>query len=184
MSEATAADETDDQRVGRTIKTRHLDALRDLQKNESDRLQRIKNDPSRTLTRRNEPNDSDVVLGSESAKDSLPVKQVWAGALKASKLTVGKRLAVTRRDLLSHYQPVGTGYVKSKIGQWEKLIVLIESTREQVDTTVRAGCQRMSQIVANSPPPKSAMYVQELKSQPSNKILFSVMPYSYRTSLT
>ena len=34
----------DDQRIGRTVKTRHLDALKDLQKNENDRLQKIKNE--------------------------------------------------------------------------------------------------------------------------------------------
>jgi hypothetical protein len=156
MSQPAAADEGPSQKVGRTIKTRHLDALRDLQKNESDRLQKIKNDPSRHLSRHYDSNDEDIVAGNEHRKDSLPVKQVWAGALKESQLTEGNRLALTRRDLLSQYKPVGAGHVKNKIGQWEKLIVLRISTREQVDTTVQAGCDRMNQIVANSPPPKNA----------------------------
>lgn len=135
----------DDQRMGRAITTRHLDALKDLQKNENDRLQKIKNDPSRRLSRcyTNLLDESGV---NETTKDSLPVSQVWAGALEASKLTVEKKVAVTKRDLLQHYQPVDTGYVKGKIGQWEKLIVLFPSSIEQVDTTVQAGCKRMSQL--------------------------------------
>ena len=137
----------DDQRIGRTVKTRHLDALKDLQKNENDRLQKIKNDPSRQLSRNHSAPTDELGLN-ETIIDSLPVKQVWAGALEASKLTVEKKVAVTRRDLLLDYQPVDTGEVKRKIGQWEKLIVLIASTVEQVDTTVQAGCKRMSQIVA------------------------------------
>lgn len=137
----------DDQRIGRTVKTRHLDALKDLQKNENDRLQKIKNDPSRQLSRNHSAPTDELGLN-ETIIDSLPVKQVWAGALEASKLTVEKKVAVTRRDLLLDYQPVDTGDVKRKIGQWEKLIVLIASTVEQVDTTVQAGCKRMSQIVA------------------------------------
>ena len=157
MSEGLSNNETDDQQIGRTIKTRHLDALRDLQKNESDRLQRIKNDPSRRLSRCYEPDGTDERNDKERAKESLPVKQVWAGALIESQLTEGKRLAITRRDLLSHYPPIGTGYVKTKIGLWEKLIILTQSSRERVDITVKAGCKIMNQIVANSPPPKSAM---------------------------
>ena len=53
------SDDMEDQRMGRAIKTRHLEALRDLQKSESDRLQRIKNDPSRQLSRHHsvEPDD-------------------------------------------------------------------------------------------------------------------------------
>lgn len=157
MSQPFADDEGDGQRVGRSIKTRHLDALRDLQKNESDRLQRIKNDPSRLLSRHYDSNDAEVLAGCKSLKDSQPVRQFWAGALKESQLTEGNRLALTRRDHLSDYQPLGTGYVRLQIGQWEKLIVLRISTREQIATTVQAGCHRMNQIVANSPPPKIAM---------------------------
>lgn len=154
MSEEHSSYETDDQQIGRTIKTRHLDALRDLQKNEIERLHIIKSDPSRKLSRRYEPDGSEEQSDRECAKESLPVKQVWAGALKESQLTEGKRLAITRQA--SHYLLVGSGYVKTKIGILEKLIVLIQSSREKVDNTVKAGCRRMNQIVANSPRPTSA----------------------------
>jgi hypothetical protein len=154
MTEGHSSYETDDQQIGRTIKTRHLDALRDLQKNETERLQILKSDPSRKLSRRYEPDGSYEQRDPERARESLPVKQVWAGALKESQLTEGKRLAITRQA--SHYLLVGSGYVKTKIGLLEKLIVLIQSSREKVDNTVRAGCRRMNQIVANSPRPKTS----------------------------
>ena len=121
----------DDQRIVSSIQTRHLDALRDQQKNENDRLQKIKNDPSRQLSRHHSA-DPEIGINENEEEDSLPVKEVWADALKASKLTVQARVAVTKRNILSLYQPVDTGYVKSKIGHWEKLIVLVESTIEQV----------------------------------------------------
>ena len=142
----------DDQITVRTIKTRHSDALRDLQQNENDRLLRIKNDPSRQISRcNNTVNDGSSDPGATCIEDSLPVKQVWAGALEASRLSVGNRLAVTRRDLLSHYDAVGAGHVANKICNLEKLIILISSTREKVDTTVMAGHQRIRQIVSASP---------------------------------
>ena len=149
--------DTDGQITVRTIKTRHSDALRDLQQNENDRLLRIKNDPSRQISRCNTVNDESNDPGAKCIEDSLPVKQVWAGALEASRLTVGNRLAVTRRDLLSHYDAVGVGYVANKVCNLEKLIILISSTREKVDTTVKAGHQRINQIVGASHPSGTTM---------------------------
>ena len=151
------ATDTNDQNTVRTIKTRHSDALRDLQQNENDRLLRIKNDPSRQISRCNTLNDGSSNPGATCIEDSLPVKQVWAGALEASRLSVGNRLAVTRRDLLSHYDAVGAGHVANKICNLEKLIILISSTREKVDTTVMAGHQRIRQIVSASPLSGTAM---------------------------
>ena len=149
----------DDQITVRTIKTRHRDALRDLQQNENDRLSTIKNDPSRRVSRGNPENDTDNHLGAKCIQELLPVTQVWAGALEASRLTVGNRLALTRRDLLSHYDAVGVGHVASKICHLEKLIILISSTREKVDTTVKAGHKRIRQIVSAAPPPGTIMLV-------------------------
>jgi hypothetical protein len=117
--------EGEDQLIRRDIKTRHLEALRDLQKSENDRLQKIKNDPSRLLSRHYETD-------SAIAEDSLPVKQLWAGALKASISQSGERLAVTKNATRSNYQSIGLGHVKSKIGQWEQFIVITASSVEQV----------------------------------------------------
>lgn len=160
----------DDQRMVRSVTTRHLDALRDLQKSENDRLQRIKNDPSRQLSRHHSVDTAQLGIGIgggiggggvKESEDSLPVKQLWDVALIASKLTVENRVADTRRerDLLAHCLSLGlgTGYVRSKIGLWEKLIVLSEATSEQVDTTILAGYRRMTQMA--STPNKATMYV-------------------------
>jgi hypothetical protein len=142
-----------------TIKTRHRDALKDLQQNENDRLNKIKNDPSRRVSRGNPEKDTDDDLGANCIQELLPVTQVWAGALEASRLSVGNRLALSRRDLLQHYDGVGAGYVASKICHLEKLIILISSTREKVDTTVKAGHKRISQMVCAAPPPGTLMLV-------------------------
>lgn len=156
MSDAIVAD---DQITVSTIKTRHRDALRDLQQNENDRLSKIKNDPSRRVSRGNPENDTDNDLGATCIQELLPVTQVWAGAVEASRLSVGNRLALSRRDLLQHYDAVGAGNVASKICHLEKLIILISSTREKVDTTVKAGHKRISQIVSAAPPPGTLMLV-------------------------
>ena len=113
------------------FKSRFQNAVRIQQKNEDERLRRLKKDPSRGI-------------GGNSPDNSSPpghsLKGVWDDVLQASKMSEMDRLDLTKKITITPFLVTdGSGLVRDRIDGFEKLFMQTVSTIEQFNATVAAG---------------------------------------------
>ena len=68
------------------------------------------------------------------------LKDIWSDALQASKMSEQDKLDVTKKNTISPFLVTdGSGLVRDRIGEYEKLFMQSRSTVEQFNATVAAG---------------------------------------------
>ena len=117
------------------VKERHKIALENEKQKHLDRVQQIKNDPSRRV----------------EMVDEKGVKNKWKEAQALAYQSELDRYETTRKQTLSQFQPLTTGHVKGLSAFFHRLIIMSAPTLWSINRTITRGLKRLQELgVASS----------------------------------
>ena len=116
------------------VKERHKIAIENAKKDQWDRIQQIKNDPSRKLEK-----------GEEKG-----VKDKWKEAQAIAYQSELDRYETTRQHTLSQFQPISAGHVKGLSAFFHRLIIMAVPTLWSINRTITRGLTRLQELSAAS----------------------------------